>query len=511
MQLFHHGRGNFRRIRSTRYTISIGPTGHTEGEVVDTAAEVIASAEEAIDSVTTVNSLPFVDQDHEEATVEPGYWSKYHTGEERRQSLNNFRQQHYFTTGQAATPQDFQIFLNDFEGEEETEVLDSNNRHKSTLMLADITIEDNRHKGFLTELGEVDGIRIISILNDQSAYHFFTKDDIFQQRQANGQAIKVFTLDNRYSSDTFQGIIPDTGASSVSSASEPQFRALYKLDPRVRLDTSRAREHRIKFRVGDPKVSLGTADVDTPIRSITFHILPTNTPFLFYLKDIDTIGVELRNKKNVLERGNKRVPIVRKSPGRFKFTLKDNYKFNYSVIVDILYLEGKPVLQIDTYQGPPDYVVHDTGKNFTSTEFKQLALSMSIKVKEVPVEAHNSVGKVERYHTLLRRAYEILRDKLKDKNIDKEIILQMAVKAVNDSAGPDRIIPTLLVFRAYPRITEIDPPSPSVIKRAKAIRAATKEVRRLHTERQVNNALAIRNGPSTIATLNLPLQSDIRV
>ncbi|OKO92389.1 hypothetical protein PENSUB_12791, partial [Penicillium subrubescens] len=51
----------------------------------------------------------------------PGYWSKYHTGEERRQSLNNFRQQHYFTTGQAATPQDFQIFLNDFEGEEETE------------------------------------------------------------------------------------------------------------------------------------------------------------------------------------------------------------------------------------------------------------------------------------------------------------------------------------------------------------------------------------------------------
>ncbi|KAJ5900184.1 uncharacterized protein N7473_004254 [Penicillium subrubescens] len=130
---------------------------------------------------------------------------------------------------------------------------------------------------------------------------------------------------------------------------------------------------------------------------------------------------------------------------------------------------------------------------------------MSIKVKEVPVEAHNSVGKVERYYTLLRRAYEILRDKLKDENINKEMILQIAVKAVNDSAGPDRIIPTLLIFGAYPRITEIDPPSPSVVKRAKAIRAATKEVRRLHTERQVNDALAIRNSPSTIATLNLPL------
>jgi hypothetical protein len=35
-----------------------------------------------------------------------------------------------------------------------------------------------------------------------------------------------------------------------------------------------------------------------------------------------------------------------KSPGRFKFTLKDDYEFNYSVVIDILYLEGKPVLQV---------------------------------------------------------------------------------------------------------------------------------------------------------------------
>ena len=31
---------------------------------------------------------------------------------------------------------------------------------------------------------------------------------------------------------------------------------------------------------------------------------------------------------------------------RFKFTLKDNYKFNYIVIIDIIYLDGKPVLQV---------------------------------------------------------------------------------------------------------------------------------------------------------------------
>jgi hypothetical protein len=541
-----------------------------------------------------------------------GCWSKYHTGEERKRSLDNFREQHYFTTGRTATPQDFQTFISDFEGAEEIEGPDDSDWHDPTQMLADMTIEDIEHEGFLTELGEVDGARIISILNDQSTYHFFTKDDIFQQRQADGQAMDVFTLDNRYSSDTFQGIMPDTGASGVSSAGEPQFMALRRLDPKVRLNTSRAGEQKIKFGDGDPKPSLGTVDVDTPIGTITFHVLPTNTPFLFCLKDMDAMGVELRNKKNVLERGDKRVPIVRKwghpwmllhnleeiaawshltetelrqlhrrfghpsvrkltrilqraghevnsqcvdyltkfchhcqmkgkSPGRFKFTLKDDYEFNYSVIIDILYLEGKPVLQvidaatsfgaarflrdmsarnawdtlrtcwIDTYQGPPDYLMHDAGKNFTSTEFKQLASSMSIKVKEVPVEAHNSVGKVERYHAPLRRAYEILREELKNENIDREMILQMAVKAVNDSAGPDGIVPTLLVFGAYPRMTEMDPPSPSVVKRAEAIRAATKEVRRLYAERQVNDALAMRNGPNTTTTLSLPLQSDIRV
>ena len=52
----------------------------------------------------------------------------------------------------------------------------------------------------------------------------------------------------------------------------------------------------------------------------------------------------------------------------------------------------------------------------------------------------------------------------------------MAVKAINDLAGPDGIVPTLLVFGVYPRITKIDALLLSITKRAKAIRAATKEV-----------------------------------
>jgi hypothetical protein len=58
----------------------------------------------------------------------------------------------------------------------------------------------------------------------------------------------------------------------------------------------------------------------------------------------------------------------------------------------------------------------------------------------------------------------------------------MAVKAVNDSVRPDGIVLILLVFGLYLRITKIDTPSPTIVKRAKAIRAATKEVRRLYAK-----------------------------
>jgi hypothetical protein len=80
----------------------------------------------------------------------------------------------------------------------------------------------------------------------------------------------------------------------------------------------------------------------------------------------------------------------------------------------------------------------------------------------------------------------------------------MAIKAINDLAEPNSIIPILLVFGAYPRLTKIDPFSSLVTKRAEAICIVTKEVCRLYAERQVKDALAMRNSPNTKNTLDLP-------
>ena len=55
----------------------------------------------------------------------------------------------------------------------------------------------------------------------------------------------------------------------------------------------------------------------------------------------------------------------------------------------------------------------------------------------------------------------------------------MAVKAVNDTAGPDGLVPTLLVYRAYPRMSNLDPPAPSVTDRAAVIQKAIAEIVKL--------------------------------
>ena len=46
---------------------------------------------------------------------------------------------------------------------------------------------------------------------------------------------------------------------------------------------------------------------------------------------------------------------------------------------------------------------------------------MAIKVKEVPVKAHNNIKKIERYYMPLRRVYKIISSELK--GVSKELTL----------------------------------------------------------------------------------------
>ena len=55
------------------------------------------------------------------------------------------------------------------------------------------------------------------------------------------------------------------------------------------------------------------------------------------------------------------------------------------------------------------------------------------------------------------------------KGIQKKLALQMAIKAVNNTAGLDGLVPTLLVYGAYLKINKLDPFTLSIIERAAII------------------------------------------
>ena len=87
----------------------------------------------------------------------------------------------------------------------------------------------------------------------------------------------------------------------------------------------------------------------------------------------------------------------------------------------------------------------------------------------------------------------------------------MAVKAVNDTAGPDGLVLTLLVYGAYPRMSNLDPPAPSVTDRAAAVRKAMAEIVKLRAKQTVNKALYHCNGLNTTSIYNLLLNSKVLI
>ncbi len=206
-----------------------------------------------------------------------------------------------------------------------------------------------------------------------------------------------------------------------------------------------------------------------------------------------------------------------KSSERFKFTLKDEINFNYSIIVDVMYIENHFILHvvddvtrfqvakwlqsinakhmrdmlrlcwIDVYLSLSDHILTDADKNFASREFRQFVISMTIIIKAVFVETHWSIDVVERYHVELRRTYQMISDDLTtesiNETINKEIVLQMIVKAINDTVDSDDLMLILLIFEIYFRMHVINSSISSIIQRAIAIEKAMIEIRKIQVER----------------------------
>jgi hypothetical protein len=85
---------------------------------------------------------------------------------------------------------------------------------------------------------------------------------------------------------------------------------------------------------------------------------------------------------------------------------------------------------------------------------------MGIKVKIVLINAYNSVKIVKRYYGPIWWTYLIIMTEIL--NINKDIALQMAFKAINDTIRLNGLVLTLLVYGALPRMVKYDVPLPSI-------------------------------------------------
>ena len=220
---------------------------------------------------------------------------------------------------------------------------------------------------------------------------------------------------------------------------------------------------------------------------------------------------------------------------KFNFTIKNDMDFNFHIIVDIFYIEEKPVLHfideatrfqtdkwlkniivknvwnqlrtcwIDIYFGSFDLISADAEKQFVVQKFRHYANNMKIMKKNVSVETHHSIDQIERYHELFRKIYLIIISKIP--GMDSDFELQMTLKTVNDSIESHELISILLIFGAYSRMTKLDAFSFTINQRVIIMKKAMDEMRKFNANRQINDVFNTRNGSSTTYFHDLLLNS----
>lgn len=99
---------------------------------------------------------------------------------------------------------------------------------------------------------------------------------------------------------------------------------------------------------------------------------------------------------------------------------------------------------IDANFEPPDVILHDARQYFMAVAFEAYVDMLHIKTKAFLVESANSMTILRRYHAQIRRSFNTIMKKSPE--IEDEEGLKMAVKSLNDSAGPDGLTRKLLVL-----------------------------------------------------------------
>ncbi len=87
----------------------------------------------------------------------------------------------------------------------------------------------------------------------------------------------------------------------------------------------------------------------------------------------------------------------------------------------------------------------------------------------------------------------------------------MIVKTINDIVNSDELMSTLLVFDAYSRMHVMNSSISSINQRTMTIEKVMTEIRKFRIERQVTDALNIRNESIVISIHDLSINSNVLI
>lgn len=117
----------------------------------------------------------------------------------------------------------------------------------------------------------------------------------------------------------------------------------------------------------------------------------------------------------------------------------------------------------------------NAGKTFVRSKFQTNADMLRIRKQSVPVESTNRMTIAERVLGPLQRSFKVIRRE--SVGADKDKLLRMAIETVGGSVGPYRLVPTLMVLGAQPRLgLRTHCPTPSTLQKALALTKATAEM-----------------------------------
>ena len=219
---------------------------------------------------------------------------------------------------------------------------------------------------------------------------------------------------------------------------------------------------------------------------------------------------------------------IKNSPLRFRVSIgHENILFNARAYMDIVYLDGRPALHVvdeatrlsaarflpkmstdsvkeaivlcwsSVYTGLPDNIMVYDGSQFRKV-FAELAALQDIDLEKSGTQAHSSLGIGERYHNPLRDTYRKL--KVDYPKMSRQLLLALSVKEINDTLGPEGIVPSALVFGEFPSLLAYQGPvipRPTLAERAKAALSARRYMSQNLAKTRALRALKYNAPPAT--------------